>query len=123
MSALGSARIAALNDALRSRVGVPIFLDPNEPQLGSILMTSGIMALAPAAIIEIWAAVRGFDPFTPANDPYGEHDFGSIDIDGVGKVFWKIDYYADETFTSGSEDPSDPARCFRLLTIMLAEEY
>lgn len=39
------------------------------------------------------------------------------------KIFWKIDYYADKSCTEGAEDPSDAARSFRVLTIMLASEY
>jgi hypothetical protein len=35
-------------------------------------------------------------------------------------IFWRIDYYADETHAIGSEDPADTARTFRILTIMLA---
>ena len=116
-------RIAALNDALRSRVGVPVFLGPGEPRLGTVMMTRGIMALAPETIINVWAAVRRFDNFTGDNDPYGEHDFGAIEIEGVGKIFWKVDYYADETCEYGSEDPDDPLKSFRVLTILRAEEY
>ena len=45
-------------------------------------------------------------------------------MEGVAeKLFWKIDYYADKSCTGGSEDASDPAHCFRVLTIMLASEY
>jgi Protein of unknown function (DUF3768) len=65
------------------------------------------------------AAVQRFDAFTPDNDPYGEHDF--VTLDGE-KLFWKIDTYADGSLTHGAEDPTDPA-AMRVLTIMLAEEY
>lgn len=116
-------RIARLNDQLRARVGLPVFLGEAEPVLGMIVMTRGIMALSPEQIIEVWSQVRRFDAFTPDNDPYGEHDFGSVDIDGAGRVFWKIDYYADRNCRYGSDDPSDPKQSYRVLTIMLAEEY
>lgn len=39
------------------------------------------------------------------------------------KIFWKIDYCADRSCARGSEDPADPTRSFRVLTIMLASEY
>jgi hypothetical protein len=66
-------------------------------------------------------AVRAFCDFTPDNDPYGEHDFGSFDLDGL-TLFWKIDYY-DLLLEYGSPDPADPLVTRRVLTILLAEEY
>jgi hypothetical protein len=65
--------------------------------------------------------VAAFSDFTSDNDPHGEHDFGSFTLVGR-KFFWKIDYY-DERCEFGSEDPSDPEKTIRVLTIMLAEEY
>jgi hypothetical protein len=65
-----------------------------------------------------------FKDFTEDNDPYGEHDMGSFHIEGVTrKIFWKIDCYADASCSGGAEDPSDPARSFRVLTIMFGSEY
>jgi hypothetical protein len=71
----------------------------------------------------ILAKVRTYGEFTEGNDPWGEHDFGWFEVSAVGKVFWKIDYYADPELAEGSPDPADPLRCFRVLTVMLAEEY
>jgi len=65
--------------------------------------------------------VARFDAFTAADDPYGEHDFGSFEHEGY-RVFWKIDYYAPG-MERGSEDPADPNQTVRVLTIMLAGEY
>lgn len=61
------------------------------------------------------------EAFTEDNDPHGQHDFGAFTLDGR-KIFWKIDYY-DPSMEFGSEDPSDDEKTFRMLTIMLAEEY
>ena len=65
--------------------------------------------------------VATFSELTADNDPHGEHDFGSFEIAGR-KFFWKIDAY-DAKMEFGSEDPSDPVKTTRVLTIMLAEEY
>jgi hypothetical protein len=113
--------IAPMNDELRKRVGMPCSGTHSTP--GRIYVTAGVNALPPQKQVELWSLVRDFADFTPENDPHGERDFGGLDLEGAGKVFWKIDYYADETLTYGSEDPSDPARCFRVLTIMLVTEY
>ena len=56
-----------------------------------------------------------------ANDPYGEHDFGLIEVAGH-RVMFKIDYY-DLSLCGHSADPADPLMTRRVLTIMLAGEY
>jgi hypothetical protein len=89
---------------------------------GQVNMTSGIAGLPLLVQAGILQQVRAFDAFSEDNDPHGEHDFGTIDIPAVGKVFWKIDYY-DPSLQYGSEDPADPAKTRRVLTVMLAEEY
>jgi hypothetical protein len=88
---------------------------------GRMMVTRGIAALPLPTVTAIVAAVRDFNDFGADNDPYGEHDFGSVDV-GVEQVFWKIDYY-DKQLTAGSEDPADPTVTTRVLTIMLAAEY
>ena len=104
------ARIRALNDQLRQTFTG-----------GRIMMTAGIQALAEADKLAICRLIQTFAAFTPANDPNGEHDFGSITAAGHS-VFWKIDYY-DLDLQFGSPDPSDQSVTRRVLTIMLASEY
>ncbi len=103
-------RIAELNDRLRQNGSG-----------GRVFVTRGVAAQGPAFVLEARRVIRAFDAFTPDNDPYGERDFGSFDLMGM-KLFWKIDDY-DPTLTWGSDDPSNPERTIRVLTIMLAEEY
>ena len=103
--------IAKLNDLLRTT-----FIG------GQIVMTAGIAALPPEVQEDIVTKVRTFNDFSEDNDPYGERDFGAFDQSGVGKIFWKIDYY-DATMTMGSENPADPKQTRRVLTILLAEEW
>jgi hypothetical protein len=84
-------------------------------------MTAGVDALPSDVQAIVIRRVTTFADFNADNDPHGEHDFGSFTFTGR-KFFWKIDYY-DLTLTYGSEDPADPAKTTRVLTIMLAEEY
>jgi hypothetical protein len=88
---------------------------------GRVCLTQGVNALPEIARSTLIRRVRDFAEFNPDNDPHGEHDFGSFEIDG-DKFFWKIDYYTPD-MKGGSEDPSKPARTTRVLTIMFAEEY
>ena len=84
-----------------------------------VVITQGIQAME--NVPDLLDQVRLYDAFTPDNDPYGEHDFGSFRYGGE-TVFWKWDYY-DVDMTMHSPDPSDAAVTTRVLTIMLADEY
>jgi hypothetical protein len=103
-------RIRVLNDNFRSTfVG------------GRVVMTAGVNALPIDTTARVLLAVQSFDKFTEDNDPHHEHDFGSVVIEGE-TYFFKIDYYALD-LASGSEDPADPEKTTRVLTIMRADEY
>lgn len=110
-------RIAELNDRLRAALGICCGIP------GMVVLTSGIAALDDQIKVRALTGVRQFSAFAEDNDPYHEHDFGALDIEGAGKIFWKIDYYADSECLYGSNDPADPNQCYRVLTIMLANEY
>lgn len=77
--------------------------------------------LGPIAVAELLLQVQQFEDFLEDNDPWGEHDFGSLVFRGQ-RVFWKIDPY-DLTMTGRSPDPADPEVTARVLTVMLATEY
>ena len=104
------ARVRALNDALR-RSG----------NGGKLVMTRGVAALDESRQRRALDEIAAFDKFDVDNDPHGEHDFGSLVVDGE-HLFFKIDYY-DRTLTKHSPDQADPAVTCRVLTVMLAEEY
>jgi len=70
---------------------------------------------------ELVQAVQTFDTFTGDNDPYGEHDFGQFTFAGES-CYWKIDLY-NSALDGGSENPTDPSKTHRVLTIMLAQDY
>jgi len=102
--------VRALNDAFRkSFVG------------GTVMMTAGVAAMPDIDRRALLRSVRAFEAFDSNNDPYGEHDFGSIGQDGA-RYFWKIDYYGLDLST-GSPDPANPRQTRRVLTIMCVEEY
>jgi hypothetical protein len=88
---------------------------------GVLVMTAGVIALGHDRQLKILEAVSKFDRFDEDNDPYGEHDFGALEVEGE-RLFFKIDYY-DQVLSAHSPDPADPSVTKRLLTIMLADEY
>lgn len=88
---------------------------------GKIVLTQGIEAKTYEEIAEIMLKIRNFDNFTPDNDPYNEHDFGSFDYNGE-MIYFKIDYY-DKNYQYLSEDPANPDVTNRVMTVMLAIEY
>ena len=103
-------RTRALNDALRTS------LDG-----GSVMLTRAVAALGAEAQHEIFAALRRYDEFDADNDPYGEHDFGAVEMKGT-RIIFKIDYY-DRDYALASPDASDENLTRRVMTIMLAEDY
>jgi len=103
-------RIRELNDAFRTSF-----------QGGQVLLTAGVAALSDQTKANVLELVRTFAGFNGDNDPHGEHDLFSFDHDGE-RYFGKIDYYAPD-MQHGSEDPADPAKTIRVLTIMHASEY
>ena len=118
-AAATSAAIRTLNDKLRTTLTG-----------GKVMITAGIQAMDPEAQARVLAAVRAFDAFTDENDPWGEHDMGALDVEVEGpgfgttthRIFFKHDYF-DPTLSFLSDDPADPSKTVRVLTIMLADEY
>jgi hypothetical protein len=103
-------RIRAFNDALRQHhTG------------GTVVVTRGVQALGADIVRAIDEAIARYTRFDEANDPYDEHDFGSVLVAGY-TIFFKIDYY-DTSLRGHSSDPSDPTVTHRVMTIMLADEY
>ena len=104
-------RIRELNDAFRMK----------GEGTGSVVITHGLAALGDSCVAHAVEVVRAFDSFTEDNDPYGEHDFGTVEID-CQKIFWKTDYY-DLALECASQDAANAGITHRVLTIMLADEY
>ncbi|MDO8240992.1 MAG: DUF3768 domain-containing protein [Candidatus Moranbacteria bacterium] len=104
-------RIAFLNDQLR-KTGLG----------GKFVITGGVASLGDEKLAGVVNAMREYDTWSEDNDPHGEHDFGMLTLANSQKVFFKIDYY-DTRMEFGSDDPADPEKTTRVLTLMLAEEY
>ena len=105
-------KIALLND--KARKGML-------PRSTKVMLTRMVAALPDETISSLRRNVAAFDAFTEDNDPYGERDFGAVELEGE-RYFWKIDYY-DRTLRLGAEDPSDASETTRVLTFMHASEY
>ena len=100
-----SAAVRKLNDAFRTTLNG-----------GTVLMTAGVVALGLERQAEVLAAVQAFDDFNADNDPWAEHDFGSVEVAGH-RINFKV------TRACHSPEPADPAVTERVLTILLASEY
>lgn len=105
-----SASISRLNDLLRTQ-GIG----------GRVIATLGVQNLNHETRGKVVEAIRVYNKFEGGNDPYNEHDFGAVEIEG-DQFFFKIDYY-DPSLRFVSEDPSDPEKTTRIMTIMRANEY
>ncbi len=107
---MSAERIRELNDRFRATMTG-----------GRVMLTAGVGGLPSDVKAMVIRRVATFSDFNADNDPHGEHDFGSFTLAGR-KFFFKLDYY-DSAMEFGSEDPADPSKTTRVLTIMLAEEY
>lgn len=110
MTLLKLNRIAQLNDQLRTTL-----------QGGEILLSRNVHELPEDEKLQVTNKVKSFNDFDVEDDPYGEHDFGAFEHNGE-RYFFKIDYY-DKTLKFGSDDPANPDKTARVLTILTAMEY
>lgn len=111
-------RIRKLNDLLRC--------EDDHGGAGDLVVCMGDLAACPLDVQQqVFDAARSFTAFTEDNDPHGEHDCASFELDvgdGPTTFMFKIDYY-DLDLEMGSEDPSDPKTTRRVLTLMFAHDY
>lgn len=107
--ALRTRKIRELNDRLR-RTGIG----------GTIVLTRAVAGLDEPDLKDLLKLIRDFDDFNRGNDPWGEHDFGEVVLNGI-RFFWKLDSY-DLNLEWASPDPTDDAVTRRVLTIMTGED-
>ena len=88
---------------------------------GQVVCTPGVVEKGPVFLTLLQLTVAAFDTFTEENDPWGDHSFGVVEVSGI-RVFWKIDLY-DESYEFGAEEPANPERTRRVLTMLLPSEY
>jgi hypothetical protein len=88
---------------------------------GLIVLTRSIAELDEQLRAQILAAVRTFNQFGPANDPYQEHDMAFFEVAG-DRYFFKLDYF-DVHARFHSPDPADASCTCRVLTIGHHSDY
>ncbi len=103
-------KIAVYNDLCRKSLGLH----------GLIVNSPGIYALPCVEQLRVYSKVAHYEHFTPFTDPKDERSSGGFNHQGIA-VVWKIDYLSPD-MNWKSDDPSDPVKTMRVLTIMLAEE-
>ena len=106
--------IATLNDRFRKT----IFFRPLRS--GKLRLTPGVGNLPEAELKAVALATINQKEFDEGNDPYGEHDFGVVELPSVPKCYWKIDYFSSVSMLYGTENLEN---AYRVLTLMLASEY
>lgn len=109
--------IAQINDKFRTAILQDTHTNAAR---GRVFFTQGVASLKFDTQAKILRQVQAYSDFDPEDDPYGEHDFGMIEIKDAPRIYWKIDYYEDASMAFGAEDK---ATAYRSLMIMLADEY
>ncbi|MEG5173017.1 DUF3768 domain-containing protein [Microcoleus sp. B3-D7] len=109
-------RIARLNDQLRQ----------GDTKIGEIRITQAVKALLPEQQQNLLQLLRDFNTFEAGNNPYGERDFLSIQLDSKS-YFFKIDYFDRKAWLENqevsSQCPEDPDKTWRVATLMQSNEY
>lgn len=88
---------------------------------GLIVLTRSIAEVDENLRAQILVAVREFNEFGPANDPYREHDMAFFEVEGE-RYFFKLDYF-DVHARFHSPDPADASCTCRVLTIGHHSDY
>ncbi|WP_311761281.1 DUF3768 domain-containing protein [Paracoccus broussonetiae] len=109
--------IARQNDQFRRGMiaGMP------EGMKGRMVFTHAIAAQGRSFETACILAVAQDGNFTESNDPFGERDFGTLDVMDR-RIWWKLDLY-DNDYSFGSPDGADLAVTARVLTILFPSDY
>lgn len=114
-----AASIAGQNDAFRKSIA-QFATGPDVPK-GKVVMTRGVAEQSADFQRELITKVISFDTFDTDSDPYGWHEMGVIEIDDQ-TVWFKIDLL-DVNYAYGAEDPTDPDKARRVMTLLFPSEY
>lgn len=114
-----AAIIAEQND--RFRKAATQFEAAKDVSKGKIVMTRGVADQSPDFQLELMRKLVTFDAFDKDCDPYDWHEMGVLDVAGE-TVWFKIDLY-DADYGYGAEDPTDPDKTRRVLTLLFPSEY
>lgn len=85
------------------------------------MLSAGVDALGQEMKAAALIAMHEFSSFNDGDDVRGEHDFGAFKLGHYTFVF-KVDYY-DAELIGASEDPADPQKTTRVLTLMLSGDW
>ena len=89
---------------------------------GRLMLTRGVAEMGTLFVHRCLLTLAHYDAWNEDNDPHGEADMCTFDVDGL-KVWAKLDCYDKYDQNNGSEDPADPDKTLRVGTILFPEEY
>ncbi len=78
-------QIASVNDSLRK--SLPFLPLPHRLHLSSF-----VAHLPEGSLCRLFGTIRSFETFGRNNDPYREHDYGIVEVEG-DRYIWKFDYF------------------------------
>ncbi len=111
--------IAQINDRFRQEV------TEGESDLGALFWCGNAVYIIPENKVKIIRAIRAFVPGVDGDDSHGEHEQGTVEVEG--RVFnWRISYYDREFLQDpnrtdmGSEDPSNLEITVRHLNVTVS---